>query len=83
LDLKRLSHYAKNLADHHLVSDLLPKIAGLYFNGQMGSNVSLDLTQAAILLGVGLQGKGVDETANELGLPVSQGYALLNKAIRR
>ena len=75
------------MTDFNLISDLLPTVAIIYFNGRLGeqqnSSFSLDLGQAAILLGVGLQRKCVDTVAKELELPVEQGYALLNKAIRR
>uniref|UniRef100_A0A915LPU8 RNA cytidine acetyltransferase n=1 Tax=Meloidogyne javanica TaxID=6303 RepID=A0A915LPU8_MELJA len=69
IDLLRLSHYSRNMTDFNLISDLLPIIANIYFNGR----------QAAILLGVGLQRKSVDFVAKELELPIEQGYALLNK----
>lgn len=88
IDLLRLSHYSRNMTDFNLISDLLPTIADLYFNGRLkgeqnSSSFLLDLGQAAILLGVGLQRKSVNAVAKELDLPVDQGYALLNKAIRR
>uniref|UniRef100_A0A1I8C298 RNA cytidine acetyltransferase n=1 Tax=Meloidogyne hapla TaxID=6305 RepID=A0A1I8C298_MELHA len=88
IDLLRLSHYSRNMTDFNLISDLLPIIANIYFNGRLegkqnSTSFSLDLGQAAILLGVGLQRKSVDMVAKELELPVEQGYALLNKAIRR
>jgi len=35
-DLRRLEMYASNMADYHLVVDLLPSIAKLYFLGKMG-----------------------------------------------
>jgi N-acetyltransferase 10 len=72
------------MADHNLITDLLPTLATLYFNERIdAAAVTLDLGQAAVLLGVGLQRKLVDQTATELGLPANQAYALLNKAIRR
>jgi len=33
-DLKRLESYAKNLVDFHLVLDLIPTVAKLYFSKQ-------------------------------------------------
>uniref|UniRef100_A0A915P3Y5 Possible tRNA binding domain-containing protein n=1 Tax=Meloidogyne floridensis TaxID=298350 RepID=A0A915P3Y5_9BILA len=76
------------MTDFNLISDLLPIIANIYFNGRLNgqqqtTSFSLDLGQAAILLGVGLQRKSVDNVAKELELPIEQGYALLNKSIRR
>ncbi|KAL3080370.1 hypothetical protein niasHT_032575 [Heterodera trifolii] len=85
LDLRRVAQYCRNLADLALISsDLLPTIAGLYFTARVDTNRSpLDLSQAAVLLGVGLQRKMVETVANELALSASQTHALLNKAIRR
>ncbi|KAL3089893.1 hypothetical protein niasHT_024770 [Heterodera trifolii] len=84
LDLRRVAQYCRNLADLALISDLLPTIAGLYFTARVDTNrAPLDLSQAAVLLGVGLQRKMVETVANELALSTSQTHALLNKAIRR
>uniref|UniRef100_A0A914HDX2 RNA cytidine acetyltransferase n=1 Tax=Globodera rostochiensis TaxID=31243 RepID=A0A914HDX2_GLORO len=84
LDLRRIAQYSRNLADLGLITDLLPTIASLYFNAKIDKiRASLDLSQAAVLLGVGLQRKSVDFVAKELGLSLNQTYALLNKAIRR
>lgn len=84
LDLRRVAQYCRNLADLALISDLLPTIAGLYFTARVDTNrAPLDLSQAAVLLGVGLQRKMVETVANELALSTSQAHALLNKAIRR
>ena len=80
-DLRRLQSYANNLVDHHLVMDLVPMLAGLRFNGKMMT--SLSHVQAAILLGLGLQHKEIDEIGKELGLPGSQILALFNKAVRK
>lgn len=79
------------MTDFNLISDLLPIIANIYFNGRLNgqqqqqttTSFSLDCCQTAILLGVGLQRKSVDNVAKELELPIEQGYALLNKSIRR
>ncbi|KAL3068934.1 hypothetical protein niasHT_039073 [Heterodera trifolii] len=80
LDLRRVAQYCRNLADLALISDLLPTIAGLYFTARVNTNWSpLDLSQAAVLLGVGLQRKMVETVANELALSASQTHALLNK----
>ena len=36
-DLLRLEQYAKNMVDYHLITDLLPKIAQLYFTDTISS----------------------------------------------
>lgn len=40
--------YAQNLVDYHLVIDLVPEIAKLYFTNKLGENFSLSLVQAVI-----------------------------------
>jgi N-acetyltransferase 10 len=82
-DLKRLELYGRNLCDHHLVTDLLPNVARLYFTGRLGSEVNLSSVQAALLCGVGVQNKTVDCLTAELGLPANQVLAIFNKAVRK
>lgn len=36
-DVKRLEMYSNNLVDYHLVMDLIPTLAHLYFLNHMGS----------------------------------------------
>jgi len=79
--LRRLQSYANNLVDHHLVMDLVPLLASLRFTGRLGTPLSH--VQAAILLGLGLQHKTLDDLSSELTLPASQLLALFNKAVRR
>ena len=80
-DMKRLSSYAKNLVDHHLVMDLLPSLATLRFTNRLRTQLSH--VQAALLLGLGLQHKTLEALELELGLPASQMLALFNKAMRK
>jgi N-acetyltransferase 10 len=35
-DVKRLEMYSKNLVDYHLIMDLIPSLARLYFLNHMG-----------------------------------------------
>jgi N-acetyltransferase 10 len=69
-DLKRLESYAKNLVDFHLIMDLVPTLAKLYFSKQVlpRSAVTLSYTQSAILLGLGLQFKSVEDLQVDLNL---------------
>lgn len=69
-DLKRLESYAKNLVDFHLIMDLVPTLAKMYFSKQLlpKQAVTLSYTQSAILLGLGLQYKSVDELQVDLNL---------------
>ncbi|ANB12367.1 Kre33p [Sugiyamaella lignohabitans] len=82
-DLKRLESYANNRLDYHVIVDLLPKIATLYFANKFSSDVSLSSVQQAILLGIGLQKKDIDTVAAELNLPVNQTLAMFAKTTRK
>lgn len=82
-DMKRLESYANNRVDHHVITDLVPLVARLYFSDKLPENVSLSSVQKAILLGVGLQKKDVDQVALELGLPVGQTLAMFTKIARK
>ncbi|XP_033752198.1 RNA cytidine acetyltransferase-like isoform X1 [Pecten maximus] len=80
-DLKRLELYSQNMVDYHLVMDLLPTIARLYFLDQ--ADIHLSAVQSAILLGMGLQHKTVDELEKDLDLPSSQLLGLFSRVIRK
>ena len=60
-DLKRLESYANNALDYHVVLDLIPTIAALYFDRRLGPDVRLSAVQSAILLGLGLQRKTLED----------------------
>ncbi|EGI63113.1 N-acetyltransferase 10 [Acromyrmex echinatior] len=81
-DLKRLQMYSNNMADYHLIMDLVPSLARLYFLNMMG-DTHFSAVQSAILLGLGLQHKTVDKLAEELNLPSSQLLGLFNRIIRK
>ncbi|KAG9292175.1 hypothetical protein G9A89_023895 [Geosiphon pyriformis] len=82
-DIKRLESYSNNMLDYHVVLDLLPTVASLYFGGRLGDEVKLSGVQSSILLGIGLQRKSVSELETELALPSSQILALFIKIIRK
>merc|ERR1712083_972871 len=81
-DVKRLELYSNNMADHHLVTDLIPGLAKLVLTRQLGE-LHLSAVQLAILVGQGLQHKTVDDVTGELELPASQLLALFNRSIRK
>ncbi|EZA60853.1 N-acetyltransferase [Ooceraea biroi] len=81
-DLKRLQMYSNNMADYHLIMDLLPSLARVYFLNMM-RDIHFSVAQSAILLGLGLQHKTVDKLAEELDLPASQLLGLFNRIIRK
>jgi N-acetyltransferase 10 len=82
-DLKRLESYANNLLDYHVIVDLLPLIAQLYFSDQLSTMKKLSGIQSAIILGIGLQKKDMEIMANELNLPISQTMGHFAKIIKR
>lgn len=81
-DLKRLEMYSRNMVDYHLIMDIIPAIARLYFLKQLG-DVTLSIAQCALLLGVGLQHKHIDDLEKEIDLPSSQLMGLYNRIIRK
>ena len=60
-DLKRLESYANNQLDYHVILDLLPTVASLYFEKRLGEDVHLSAVQSSILLALGLQRKSIEE----------------------
>lgn len=80
-DLKRLDVYSRNLVEYHMILDLVPRLAGLYFEGQIP--IDLSLAQSAILVGMGLQRKSVADLEQSLRLAGSQVLAAFNKALRK
>jgi N-acetyltransferase 10 len=47
-DVKRLEMYAQNLVDYHLIIDLVPEMAKLYFTNKLGEDINLSLVQSVI-----------------------------------
>ncbi|KAF9474755.1 DUF699-domain-containing protein [Pholiota conissans] len=94
-DLKRLESYANNMLDYHVILDLMPTVANLYFQKRLGASnkngdaqgqegpMRLTAVQSSILLAIGLQRKTLEELEAELNLPVSQALALFGKLIRK
>ncbi|XP_054168892.1 RNA cytidine acetyltransferase-like [Oppia nitens] len=82
-DLKRLELYSQNLVDYHLIVDLLPIVARLYFTQRFSSQIHLSHVQNAILLSIGLQHKDIDDITNELGLPSGQVLGLFSRVIKK
>lgn len=80
-DLKRLESYTNNMLDYHVIIDLLPLVADLYFSDR--TLVSLSGVQRAILLAIGLQRKAVDDLEKELNLPVAQVLAMFIKTVKK
>ena len=82
-DLRRLESYARNMVDHHVIADMLPKMARQFFAERLRIDGGISAVQCAVFIGVGLQYRTVDEIAAELDVPVNQLLALFNKLIRK
>ncbi len=82
-DLKRLDSYANNMLDYHVILDMMPEIARLYFTGRLQHAVSLTGVQSSLLLAIGLQRKVLEDVQKELGLPVNQLLAMFVKIVRK
>ena len=85
-DLARLDSYANNLLDYHVIIDLLPSLANLYFTGRLKAppcNVTLSGVQQSILLAIGLQRKDLSDVEKELNLPNNQLLAMFVKVVRK
>ena len=82
-DLKRLESYANNMLDYHVVLDLIPRLAMLYFTGRLKADIKLTGIQSSILLAVGLQRKDLTAIEQELSLPSSQLLAMFIKIMRK
>ncbi|XP_022439367.1 RNA cytidine acetyltransferase [Delphinapterus leucas] len=81
-DLKRLEMYSRNMVDYHLIMDMIPAISQMYFLNQLG-DLALSAAQSALLLGIGLQHKSVDQLEKEIELPSGQLMGLFNRIIRK
>jgi N-acetyltransferase 10 len=49
------------MLDYHVILDLLPTVALLYFQKRLGDDVRLSAVQSSILLALGLQRKSIEE----------------------
>lgn len=82
-DLKRLESYANNMLDYHVILDMIPIIATLYFSGRLKPAIRLSGVQCAILLSIGLQRKVLEDVEKELSLHASQLLAMFVKVVRK
>ncbi|OLY84057.1 UPF0202 protein [Smittium mucronatum] len=83
-DIKRLESYSNNVLDYHVILDLLPKLANLYFSfPSVKSSCNLSGVQQCVLLGIGLQRKSIDVLVGELGLNSSVLMAMLMKIVKK
>lgn len=81
-DYKRLEMYTKNLVKYQMIIDLIPLISKFFFLRKF-PDLKLSYTQAAILLGFGLQYKSFDSIAEELNIQTNQLLAMFNKMVKK
>jgi len=77
--LKRLEAYNRNVIDHSMVLDLVPVVTRLIFEGKL--NVELTGFQQALMLALGLQHKGLRESAELFSVEEQQVTAVFNKVL--
>jgi len=80
-DLRRLDSYSRNMIDYHMILDLVPHIARMFFLGRL--DIGLSKLQSAICLALGTQFKSITDLQTEFGLPSNQIMAMFNKACRK
>lgn len=71
------------MLDYHVIVDMVPLIAHLYFVGRLRESVKLAGVQQAVLMAIGLQRKTIDDIERELNLPPAQVLAMFQKTIRK
>mmetsp|Transcript_5564 Transcript_5564/g.9539 ORF Transcript_5564/g.9539 Transcript_5564/m.9539 type:complete len:178 (+) Transcript_5564:2661-3194(+) len=73
------------MVDFHLIMDLVPTLAKLFFGKKVlpKGSVGLSYVQSAILIGIGLQFKKVEEIEKDLGLNSAQILPQFNKMMRK
>ncbi|RYE95256.1 MAG: GNAT family N-acetyltransferase, partial [Methanobacteriota archaeon] len=81
-DTKRLESYARNMVDYHMILDLLPDLARLYFQYRL-PGVSLPRLQAGILMAMGCQRLTVEAVSEHFQVEVNQILAMFNKSVRK
>ncbi|KAK7247503.1 hypothetical protein RIF29_42386 [Crotalaria pallida] len=80
-DMKRLEAYVGGLADFHLILDLVPILAHLYFQQKLP--VTLSSVQASVLLCIGLQNQNISYIEGQLKLERQQILSQFIKAMKR
>ena len=80
-NLRCLESNTRNLVDYHLILDLMPILARLFYLNHLP--IQLTVIQMALLAGIGLQYKTIEQLETELNLLQSQLLALFNKLIKK
>lgn len=81
-DVQRLESYIKNQIEYRLILDLTSDLSSLYFQMKL-PNAPLDALQKAIILGIGLQNKNLDQLSAEFNMPCNQILAKFQDTIKK
>lgn len=81
-DIQRLEAYCYNQVEYRLIIDLTMDLALLYFESKIISD-HMDSLQKAVLLGVGLQNKTIEQLSIEFNMPVNQVLAKFYDCIKK
>ncbi|MED6133605.1 hypothetical protein PIB30_029658 [Stylosanthes scabra] len=80
-DMKRLEAYVENLADFHLILDIVPTITHLFFQEKLP--VTLSYAQASVLLCIGLQNQNISYIEEQMKLERQQILSLFIKVMKK
>ena len=78
-----LEMYSKTLVDYHQIMPLMFRLSKLYFMDWLPPSVDLSAVQSTIFISMGIQGKSVNQTAQELGLEPTQLLGLFNRSVKK
>lgn len=79
--MKRLEAYVDNLADFHLILDLVPTLSHLHFQEKIP--VTLSHAQACVLLCTGLQNQNISHIEGQMKLERQQILSLFIKVMKK
>ncbi|KAJ9177701.1 hypothetical protein P3X46_012891 [Hevea brasiliensis] len=80
-DMERLRVYTENLADFHLILDIVQILARLYFQGKLP--ITMSYVQASVLLCIGLQHQNITCMEEQMKLERTQILSLFIKVMKK
>ncbi|KAF2284264.1 hypothetical protein GH714_020135 [Hevea brasiliensis] len=80
-DMERLRVYTENLADFHLILDIVQILARLYFQGKLP--ITMSYVQASVLLCIGLQHQNITYMEEQMKLERTQILSLFIKVMKK
>lgn len=80
-DMKRLEAYTNNSVDYHMILDLVPVLAYIYFQGELP--VTLSPVKASVLFCIGMQNLDISYIKEEMKLEREQILSLFIKVVKK